>query len=169
MLESTAHFNMPKVYHCSHYVDQIRLFGSLVGYNSSFSENCHIVFCKSPYRSSNKVREYVRQILQTTSRREAFGIQRLNYDTWQSTRAQKGKQAKEHNGINSPAGSKNDPSDRYCVKSSPATVPTFIPDVPSPPPADTVLGSPQHMWGENRIRTFADLLQRIPDTEKECL
>jgi len=169
LVESTANFNIPKVQHCSHYVDQIRLFSSLVGYNGSINENCNIVFCKTPYRSSNTVREYVQQILQTTSRREAFNIQRLNYEAWQSRRAQMGKQAKDHKGIDSPAGSKNNASDRYYVRSSPATVPTFIPDLPLPPPADTVLGSPQHLWGENRIRTCADLLQRIPDTQKECL
>jgi len=126
MLESSAHFNIPKVHHWSHYVDHFRLFGSLVGYNRSITENCHMVLCKSPYRSSNMVWEYIQQILHTTSWREGFSIQRLNYDAWQSRRAQKGKQAKDHNGIDSPAGSNNDAPDRYCVRSSPAIVPTLF-------------------------------------------
>jgi hypothetical protein len=120
MLETSAHFNIPKVHHCGHYVDQVRLFGSLVGYNSSITENCHIVFCKNPYRSSNKVGEYVRQILQTTSRRESFAIQRLNYDTWQRRRSA------NHNGADSSsnaAKSRNGAPDRDHARSNPTTVP----------------------------------------------
>lgn len=55
------HFNFPKIHSLQHYVESIRLRGSLDGYNSEISERLHIDMTKQGYRASNK-RGYTKQM-----------------------------------------------------------------------------------------------------------
>jgi hypothetical protein len=49
-----AHFNIPKIHQLAHYVQSIRLYGSLDGFNMELPERLHINFAKDAYHSSNK-------------------------------------------------------------------------------------------------------------------
>lgn len=74
------HFNIPKLHSMLHYINSIRLFGSLDGFNTEHPERLHIDYAKRGYRASNK-RDYLIQMTQWLQRQEAINI-RTAYLKW---------------------------------------------------------------------------------------
>ena len=74
------HFNLPKLHSLRHYVDSIRLFGSLDGFNTENSERLHIDYAKKAYAASNR-KDYVIQMTKWLTRQEAV-IWFKTYLTW---------------------------------------------------------------------------------------
>jgi len=74
------HFNLPKFHSLSHYVDSIRLFGSLDGFNTENSEYLHIDYAKKAYAASNR-RDYVIQMTRWLTCQEAVRWFKM-YLTW---------------------------------------------------------------------------------------
>lgn len=66
-----GHFNIPKVHSLEHYVDAIKRFGSLDGYNTESPERLHIDYAKDAYRATNK-RDYIIQMVTWLRRQEAI-------------------------------------------------------------------------------------------------
>ncbi|KAF8124425.1 hypothetical protein EV363DRAFT_1178049, partial [Boletus edulis] len=53
--------NMPKLHSLVHYVESIRQFGSLGGFNTENSERLHIDYAKKVYAATNR-RDYTMQM-----------------------------------------------------------------------------------------------------------
>ncbi|KIJ10872.1 hypothetical protein PAXINDRAFT_50258, partial [Paxillus involutus ATCC 200175] len=70
-LEVHNYFNILKIYQLSHYIQSIRLYGSLDGFNTELSEHLHINFAKDAYQSSNK-HNYKEQMVLWLQRQEAI-------------------------------------------------------------------------------------------------
>ncbi|KAH9481130.1 hypothetical protein JR316_0005650 [Psilocybe cubensis] len=68
-LELRKHFNISKLHNIRHYVDAIRSFGTLDGFNTENTERLHIDLAKVAYRASNK-QNYVPQMIGWLRRRE---------------------------------------------------------------------------------------------------
>ena len=64
------HFNIPKLHSLVHYVESIRLFGSLDGFNTENSEQLHIDYAKKAYATTNR-RDYMIQMTKWLNRQEA--------------------------------------------------------------------------------------------------
>jgi hypothetical protein len=184
-----------KLHHCGHYMDQVRLFGSLTGYNSSITENCHIVFCKNPYHKSNKVGEFVVRILANISRREAFSVRQLNYDAWkcscaltktpgnEAVRARlltlqreqsraaflDGCRKSQTEGDASVSSRPDGVLDLEGDNENEPIVPGSVPTLPSAQPKDKELKSIQNFKGQHMIRLLRDLLLNIPSGLHELL
>ncbi|KAH9831721.1 Zn-finger domain-containing protein [Rhodofomes roseus] len=82
-LEIREHFNIPKLHMLTHYVNAIRLFGALDGFNTELPERLHINYAKEAYRASNR-RDYEEQMTVWLRRQEAV-YRRSMYLTWRST------------------------------------------------------------------------------------
>ncbi len=62
--DGKPHFNIPKLHSVTHYVDQIRLFGSAVGMDSAHFEAAHKYLVKAFFNRTNKRKdEFEQQIL----------------------------------------------------------------------------------------------------------
>lgn len=46
-------FDLPKLHSLQHYIDSIRLFGTVNNYSTETTERLHIVYAKNPYRKTN--------------------------------------------------------------------------------------------------------------------
>ncbi|KAH7920044.1 hypothetical protein BV22DRAFT_1107884 [Leucogyrophana mollusca] len=79
-LEIRRHFRIPKLHQIEHYVNAIRLFGALDGFNSELPERLHIDFAKEAYRASNK-RDYEEQMTLWLQRQESAFLQ-SSYLVW---------------------------------------------------------------------------------------
>lgn len=64
-------FNFPKFHSLQHYVEGIKRFGAVDGFNSENSERLHIDYAKRAFRASNH-RDYVAQMAQWIQRQEAM-------------------------------------------------------------------------------------------------
>ena len=64
------HFNIPKLHLLVHYVDSIKMFGSLDGLNTEHSERLHINYAKKAYAASNR-KDYTIQMMKWLTRQEA--------------------------------------------------------------------------------------------------
>lgn len=69
-LECRQHFNIPKLHSLIHYVDTIKLYGSLDGLNTENSERLHIDYAKKAYAATNR-KDYTIQMAKWLQRREA--------------------------------------------------------------------------------------------------
>ncbi|KZT24914.1 hypothetical protein NEOLEDRAFT_1156454 [Neolentinus lepideus HHB14362 ss-1] len=70
------HFNLPKLHSAEHYLQCIRLFGTMDNYNTETTERYHIYLAKDAYRATNK-KDYFEQMTQWLERQEkmkAFAI-----------------------------------------------------------------------------------------------
>ena len=65
------HFNIPKLHSLVHYVQSIRLFGSLDGFNTENSERLHIDYAKKAYAATNR-KDYTTQMTKWLNRQEAI-------------------------------------------------------------------------------------------------
>ena len=63
------HFNIPKLHSLVHYVESIRLFGSLDGFNTEKSEWLHIDYAKKAYAATNQ-KDYTVQMTKWLDRQE---------------------------------------------------------------------------------------------------
>ncbi|KZS96521.1 hypothetical protein SISNIDRAFT_407267 [Sistotremastrum niveocremeum HHB9708] len=70
-LGAREHFNFPKFHALIHFIDHIKRWGSLDGYNTEISERLHIEFAKVPYRRSNR-KDHLRQQTLIMNRQEAL-------------------------------------------------------------------------------------------------
>ncbi|KAJ8509198.1 hypothetical protein ONZ45_g8605 [Pleurotus djamor] len=75
-----SHFNIPKLHAIQHYIEAIRLLGSLDGYNTESPERLHIDYAKEGYRASNK-KEFIKQMAKWLQRQEAIHL-RCNFLQW---------------------------------------------------------------------------------------
>lgn len=64
------HFNIPKLHLLQHYIDSIKLFGSLDSLNTENSEQLHINYAKRAYAASNR-KDYTIQMMRWLTRQEA--------------------------------------------------------------------------------------------------
>jgi hypothetical protein len=173
----------------------VRLFGSPTRYNSSITENCHIVFCKNPDHKSNKVGEFVVQILANISRGEAVSVSQLNYNAWKCrcalTKTPGDKAVQEilltlqheqsHAAVldgiqkflrESDASAASRPDgvlDLGGDNENEPIITSFVPAVPSAQPKEIELKSIQSFKGQDKIRVFCDLLLCIPSGVYELL
>lgn len=66
---AAGHFNYPKFHVMSHYTAFIRRFGTLDGYDTSYSEAAHKYLVKAPYQRTNKRDGFEKQVLEVSNRR----------------------------------------------------------------------------------------------------
>ncbi|KAF8549637.1 hypothetical protein OG21DRAFT_1478799 [Imleria badia] len=98
------HFNLPKFHSLCHYMNSIKLYGSLDGFNTENSERLHIDYAKKAYAASNQ-KDYMIQMTRWLSRQEAVMWFKM-YLTWRLGGSPKdySKSASEYSG-DSDAGS----------------------------------------------------------------
>ncbi|THU77482.1 hypothetical protein K435DRAFT_832430 [Dendrothele bispora CBS 962.96] len=53
-----SNFHIPKIHFMNHYIETIKLFGTLDNFNTEYTERLHIDLAKSAYRSTNRKDEY---------------------------------------------------------------------------------------------------------------
>lgn len=80
VLVDGAHFNLPKLHMLLHFTDNVRMFGNMGQFDSGMSEAAHKEF-KKGYRASNRVGQWMKQILNRTVRLDAFALR----ENWQKT------------------------------------------------------------------------------------
>ncbi|KAG1858502.1 hypothetical protein F4604DRAFT_1882873 [Suillus subluteus] len=73
-LGAWEHFNIPKIHSMMHYIDTIRVLGSVDGFNTGLPERLHIDFAKRAYRASNRC-DYVIQMTTWLRQQESIHIQ----------------------------------------------------------------------------------------------
>ena len=74
------HFNIPKVHFMLHYVQSIKLFGTLDNFNMEYTEQLHIDLAKDAYRATNKKDEYSQMTLWLERCEKIF--HHANYIAW---------------------------------------------------------------------------------------
>ncbi|KAI0070727.1 hypothetical protein K474DRAFT_1738436 [Panus rudis PR-1116 ss-1] len=67
------HFNIPKLHSLLHYLESIRLFGPLDGFNTELSERLHIDFAKHAYLAGNH-KDFIAQMTIWLRRHEAMDL-----------------------------------------------------------------------------------------------
>lgn len=79
-LDIRDHFNFQKFHALQHYIDFIRLLGSLDGVNTENTERLHIDYAKNAYKAGNR-RDYTKHMTVWLQRQEAIVI-RSHYLIW---------------------------------------------------------------------------------------